>query len=109
MSFLICPVRAVLTSNPNHILMTGRRLQMRKHRRSRIRLQVLVVCNELNYPVPHFRPDMITRRRDELQYRIDIPLVLPSATRLMQILQLTSVANRSVKIAIFNTISSRRL
>jgi hypothetical protein len=83
---------------------------MVKHRRSRISLQVLIVGDELDYTVPDFCSDMIAGSRDELQDGVNIPLVLPiSSVHHGEYDWLTSVANLSVKIAIFKTISSLKL
>jgi hypothetical protein len=78
--------------------------------RGGVRLKVLVVGDKLNDPVPDLCSDMIPRSRNELKNGIDIPLVLEFSTGMRsRQSQLTSVAKRSVKIAIFKTISSRRL
>ncbi len=39
-------------------------------------LEVLIVGHELNDAVPHLCSNVVSRRRDELQDRVDIPLVL---------------------------------
>jgi hypothetical protein len=65
-----------IPSHADHVLVAGRCPEVLKHRCGRIRLQVLVVGDELNDSVPHFRSDMVSRSRDELEDSVDVPLVL---------------------------------
>ena len=100
-----------LTSDPYQGLVTCCRLEMLEHRSSCIRLQIFVVCDELHHTIPDFFSNMIASGGDELEYRVDIPLVLIKCQPIFGFSNksLTSVANRSVRMAIFNTISSLRL
>jgi hypothetical protein len=47
-----------------------------EHCSSGIRLQILIVRDELDYTIPDFRTDVISGGRDELQDGVDIPFVL---------------------------------
>jgi hypothetical protein len=49
---------------------------MAEYSSSGVRLQVLIVRDELDHTVPDLRADVISGSRDELQDGIDIPLVL---------------------------------
>lgn len=83
---------------------------MTEHCRSRIRLQIFIVGDQLHDPIPHLRPDMVARSSDELQDSVDIPLVLTRQLSPCKVAGLlTSVAKRSVKMAILRTMSSLRL
>jgi len=50
---------------------------MAEHGTCGIWLQVLIVRNELDHPIPDLCTNVISSSRDELQDRVDIPLVLP--------------------------------
>lgn len=77
-------------------------------------LHAFVVDNELDHAIPYFRTNMVAGSSYKLKDGIDVPLVLFVSSALSVgtvrlVVIHTSVAKRSVKMAIFNTISSLKL
>lgn len=60
----------------DHVLVTDRHLEVRVDRFRRVCLEILVVGDQLDDPIPNFWADVIAGSRDELQYCVDIPFVL---------------------------------
>lgn len=103
-----------LTSDSDHILVTGRCLEMLKDSRRSVWLQILIIRHQLDDSVPDLGSNVVSGSRDELQDGVDIPFVLSDSistlpSMALEPVVLTSVAKRSVRMAILSTISSRRL
>jgi hypothetical protein len=60
----------------DEVLVHRRGTEMLVHCSGSISLQILVVGDELNDPVPYFRSNMISRRLDELEDGVDVPFIL---------------------------------
>ena len=63
-------------SNLDHVLVADGHTKMGKHRFCCVRLQIFVICYQLDDSIPHFGSNVIAGSRYELKYSIDIPLVL---------------------------------
>ncbi len=64
------------TSDFDHNLMTCCASKMLEHCGCSVWLEVLVVGDQLDHPVPDFRSNVVSSRRNELQYCVNVPLVL---------------------------------
>lgn len=71
-----CRQKRLLTSDLNHIFVTGGCLQVLVDCGGSVCLKVFIVGDQLHHTVPNLRSNVISRRGDELQDGVNIPLVL---------------------------------